>query len=249
MNSEAEWLACTNPDTMLYYLQGSVSVRKYRLFAAACCRSIWHLMTDQRSRRLVEVVERHLENQATDDEWKDASAAAHQAWADTSARLVPFLYGLPEQELTPEQLGAGNVLHSTTSAAWNLGYEAIRAQPGAEGRAMAHAVAIETARAVHEDYPNSPERPKQCDILRDIVGSPFYQVSLPQAILEWSDRTILRMAQTIYDDRQFEILSILADALEEAGCHDTVIMGHCRQGGEHVRGCWLIDLLLNKEQG
>jgi hypothetical protein len=55
------------------------------------------------------------------------------------------------------------------------------------------------------------------------------------------------MARTIYEDRRFEFLPFLADALEEAGCTDASILNHCREPGEHVRGCWLLDLILGKE--
>ena len=55
------------------------------------------------------------------------------------------------------------------------------------------------------------------------------------------------MARTIYEQRSFADLPILADALEDAGCHNEDILGHCRQPGEHVRGCWVVDLVLGKE--
>jgi hypothetical protein len=70
-------------------------------------------------------------------------------------------------------------------------------------------------------------------------GSPFRP---------WERGSVAELAQTIYDKRAFERLPVLADALEEAGCHDKVLLQHCRQQGQvHVRGCWLLDLLLGKE--
>jgi hypothetical protein len=54
------------------------------------------------------------------------------------------------------------------------------------------------------------------------------------------------MAQNIYQDRTFENLPLLADALEDAGCTDAAILSHCRKPGVHVRGCWAVDLLLGK---
>jgi hypothetical protein len=54
------------------------------------------------------------------------------------------------------------------------------------------------------------------------------------------------MAQAIYDGRTFDQLPILADALEEAGCHNSDVLAHCRSEGPHVRGCWVVDLLLGK---
>ncbi len=86
-----------------------------------------------------------------------------------------------------------------------------------------------------------------CDLLRCIIGNPFRRVSLNHAWLQWNDGTVRKMAQAIYDDRAFDRLPILADALEEAGCNEPAILEHCRQPGEHVRGCWVVDLLLGKE--
>ena len=56
----------------------------------------------------------------------------------------------------------------------------------------------------------------------------------------------LGIAKGIYQNRLFDQLPILADALEEAGCNDPDILNHCRQPSEHVRGCWLLDVLLGK---
>src|SRR5260370_13288911 len=87
----------------------------------------------------------------------------------------------------------------------------------------------------------------QAILLRDIFGNPFRPVALDPAWLAWNGGTVRKMAEAIYDDRAFDRLPILADALEEAGCTDRDILDHCRSGGDHVRGCWVIDLLLGKE--
>jgi hypothetical protein len=60
------------------------------------------------------------------------------------------------------------------------------------------------------------------------------------------DSDVLAIAQAISDERAFDRLSILADALEDAGCTDNAILEHCRGPGPHVRGCWVVDLLLGK---
>jgi hypothetical protein len=57
---------------------------------------------------------------------------------------------------------------------------------------------------------------------------------------------VLKLARAIYDDRAFDRLPVLADALEDAGCVERAILDHCRSGGEHVLGCWVVDLLLGK---
>jgi hypothetical protein len=58
--------------------------------------------------------------------------------------------------------------------------------------------------------------------------------------------TVPKLAAAIYDERAFDRLPVVADALEDAGCTDAAILGHCRAGGEHVRGCWAVDLELGK---
>jgi len=87
------------------------------------------------------------------------------------------------------------------------------------------------------------QRAIHCTILRDIFGNPFNPVTLDSA---WLTANVVGLAQSIYDERAFDRLPILADALEDAGCTNADILNHCRQPGEHVRGCWLVDLVLQK---
>jgi len=87
------------------------------------------------------------------------------------------------------------------------------------------------------------ERQHQANILRCIFGIPFHPVTADPSLLT---STALTLANGIYDDRAFDRLPILADALEEAGCTDREILGHLRGPGPHVRGCWCVDLLLGK---
>jgi hypothetical protein len=85
-------------------------------------------------------------------------------------------------------------------------------------------------------------------ILPDLFGPlPFRPVTMPPAILAWNDETVKRLAESVYSDRAFDRLPILADALEEAGCTDAGMLGHLRGPGPHVRGCWVVDLILGKE--
>ena len=85
-------------------------------------------------------------------------------------------------------------------------------------------------------------------MLRDIFGPlPFRPVTLDTRWLTWNHGTVPAIAHRMYEERAFHDLPILADALEDAGCTDADILAHCRQPGEHVRGCWVVDLLLGKE--
>jgi hypothetical protein len=80
-------------------------------------------------------------------------------------------------------------------------------------------------------------------ILRDIFGNPFRPVSAEPS---WLTSTVLQLAGGIYAGRAFDRLPILADALQDAGCDTTDILAHCRGPGPHVRGCWVVDLVLGK---
>jgi hypothetical protein len=90
------------------------------------------------------------------------------------------------------------------------------------------------------------ESAAQAALVREVFGNPFRTVRIPRALLLWHDGTIPRLAQSIYDERAFDRLPILADALEDAGCSDAETLTHCRGNGTHVRGCWVVDLLLSK---
>jgi hypothetical protein len=83
-------------------------------------------------------------------------------------------------------------------------------------------------------------------LLRCLFGNPFRPVTLEQSWLSWNGGTVVKLAQSIYSDRAFDRLPILADALEEAGAHDAEILAHCRGPGPHCRGCWVVDALLGK---
>jgi hypothetical protein len=91
-------------------------------------------------------------------------------------------------------------------------------------------------------------------ILLDVVGNPFRPTpTVDLGWLAWRGGTVPQLARAAYDERRPPgdtldpaRLALLADALEDAGCHDAEILGHLRGPGPHVRGCWAVDLLLNK---
>lgn len=83
--------------------------------------------------------------------------------------------------------------------------------------------------------------------LRDIFGSlPFRPVNIARDVLAWNDGTVGRIAEGIYEERAFDRLPILADALLDAGCDAEELLVHCRSVGPHVRGCWVVDTILVK---
>ena len=85
---------------------------------------------------------------------------------------------------------------------------------------------------------------KQLALAYDIFSNPFRPVTLDST---WLTSSVRKLGKAGYDDRTFDRLPILADALEEAGCTSSEMLDHFRSGGEHVRGCWALDLILEKQ--
>ena len=81
-------------------------------------------------------------------------------------------------------------------------------------------------------------------ILREVRANPF---RLLRFSARWRTVDSFGLARGIYEDRAFDRMPLLADALMDAGCDDDQIISHCRAGGPHVRGCWVVDLVLGKE--
>ncbi|MBP3955754.1 hypothetical protein J8F10_10715 [Gemmata sp. G18] len=88
------------------------------------------------------------------------------------------------------------------------------------------------------------ERRTRCYYAREVLGNPFRPVTFAP---DWRTSTALALAAQMYRSRDFSAMPILADALQDAGCENTDILNHCRGPGPHVRGCWGVDLVLEKE--
>ncbi|MCE9568268.1 MAG: hypothetical protein K8U57_40225 [Planctomycetes bacterium] len=83
----------------------------------------------------------------------------------------------------------------------------------------------------------------QCDLLREIFGNPVLPVAVDP---DWLTQTVVSVARQMYESRDFSTMPILADALQDAGCENVAVLAHCRQPGVHVRGCWVIDMILQR---
>jgi hypothetical protein len=88
------------------------------------------------------------------------------------------------------------------------------------------------------------ERKEQATLIRDIFCNPVRSITIDP---RWLTSTVVDLATAIYNERAFDRLPILADALMDAGCDNEEIIGHCRRDGPHVRGCWVVDKLLGKD--
>ncbi len=216
--TEAQWLACGDAGPMLTFLRGRAGERKVRLFACACCRRLWDLLGSPQARQAVEAAERYADGLA--DEAEVAAAAAALAYVRRPAGAGP----------------RGFFAHAAVSYLF----------AAAEGGAVSGAAAV-SSWACGADHSAGAAYAAQADLLRDVVGNPFRALPRPgPAWLAWEGGTVPKLAAATYEERAFDRLPILADALEEAGCTEAGLLSHLRGPGPHARGCWAIDLLLGK---
>jgi hypothetical protein len=155
---------------------------------------------------------------------------------------------------TGERYAEGLVNEEERQAAWEAAQRVVENAVAEQQFEQAAGAAdarrcVETTkyRIVRVENPESVWQPEQCNILRELLGPlPFRAILFNPDWLAWQSGVVLKLAQAIYDERAFDRLPILGDALEESGCTDADILNHCRRPGEHVRGCWVVDLILGK---
>jgi len=223
--TEQEWLASVEPGGMLRFLRDYASDRKLRLFACACCRHIWHFLTDRRCRAAVEQAERYADGQASKNDLTPVRVEASKAalredipyWRRTAFHACSNAVGDGPAPQVAEWVAIGTVGSASFKPSRRSEYEpAVAAQVG---------------------------------LLRDLFR-PFRPLMLDPAMQTPQAVTLARAA---YEQRDLPAghldparLAVLADALEEAGCDQADLLGHLRGPGEHVRGCWAVDLLLGE---
>ena len=217
--TEQEWLDyADDPRKMLSQLPRPWSGRKLRLLLCGCCRRFDHLLSDRRILQAAEVCERYVDRRrATKEELAAANAAVLAAHHDLEGPR-PF-----------ESLLALCLIMATLERITGRDIEGLVLIPQRSG-----------------EIDNATWREAHCELIRELFGNPFRPAALAPDWLRWNDGTVVKLARAIYNDRAFDRLPILADALEEAGCSDQDLLGHCRTGGEHVRGCWVVDTIIGK---
>jgi hypothetical protein len=228
--TEAEWLESVNPNAMLSFLRRKGSGRKFRLFACACCERFERLLPEGPFLNAFLMAEKLPDHTLPEEEVQAVIRALMKARGPSIA--VDAVGNAVRQAL--EYRPAPEGLRFDHADAQRAAYWAMEA---------AFALSVEKSTAVVRwSAAKRAERAAQAVILRDIF-EPFRRVKVPRAWLVWNDGTIPHLAWSIYAERAFENLPILADALEDAGCTDEALLAHCRGGGQHVRGCWAVDLL------
>ena len=201
----------------------------------------------------------------TEQEWQAASEpqallqflASNGKASDRKLRLFAVACSRRMWDRT-DDLGRNAVEAAENFADGSTGPEELRAArlacQGAGGQAAWYAAATNPAIAARNAARSAQagaatlgteadELLAQTILLREIFANPFRPLSNDQA---WLMPDLAKLAQAIYDSRAFDRMPKLADALEKAGCITEEILGHCRGSGPHVRGCWVVDIVLGR---
>jgi hypothetical protein len=223
--TENGWLRGLTPRTAVVLLP-KARARQRRLFACACARLCWDHLTDPAGRRAVEVAEAFCDGRAGKAELRAAAGAAWEAVAVRPALGHP----------SPAASATGAAMYAcATQLQWGA------------GQAVACAVECLTSAATTDtaERPAAMKRAHQAvrTLMHDVFGSPFRPVAFDP---RWRTEDTLGLARGIYEDRAFERLPLLRDALMNAGGADEAVLTHTRRR-THVRGCWLIDLILDRK--
>jgi hypothetical protein len=239
--TEREWQTSENPRDMASCLVNEHRVhrrkagrRKLRLFGCASCRLLWDLLTDPRSRAAVEYAEELADGVADPARSAAVMEGAQRAALDVRDRVMASrrAAGVPLRIVEPEMAAAEHlprVLYKRPDHS-ALAHWAMNAMIG-----YGHAEAHRQWRAALRDL--------AC-LLREIFGNPFRPAVRDRS---WLTSEVVALARGAYDERAFDQLPILADALQDAGCDSAEILAHLRGPGPHARGCWAVDLVLAKE--
>lgn len=228
--TEAEWHKSDSITTMLQFARAGTTDRKLRLFAVACCKNVWSFLPKY-SRAAVGVAELYADGFATIAQLKEAEQQVSQDAIEAGYSDGAIVCG-SYVVVKSAWIAAEGTSRSTKGVGW---------EPTSVPKPFRRKTA-EHARVTQREYEVWRQKRfcEQAHLLRDICN-PFRRNEIgvfPSTVIEF---TI-----SIYDERRYESMPILADVLEEAGCLDETILAHCRNSDLHTRGCWVIDHIIGK---
>lgn len=223
--TEPEWLSSTDPIPLLKRVGGRRNERKLRLFAVACCRRMTFLADDEVSQKALTLAELFADGQLAKPQRRNAYESV--AWGHRRSRVMWALAKVATQAATwSSHTSANGVAQSAVARQFS--------QPPVE---------LIPERESLRKQVRAVELQAQVRILHDIFGNPFRPVALDP---RWLTDPVVALASGIDAEKAFDRMPVLADALEESGCSEFDILNHCRGDDSHVRGCWVVDLMLGK---
>jgi hypothetical protein len=248
--TEIEWLACDMPHWMLQHLRPWK--RRHRKICLYVCASYRRLATKDHLPDpcliLLDAAERFADGLAGPAEYKTAKQAVSKMTRRDKrigGENGPPLYG--HYLLSALRFKHLPGWEGKAPVAERVNYLSDEMKRNREARRAMHAAVATEDQAVEIQKNYDAFMQDHTDFIRDIFGNPFRSQTINPNWLAWNRGTVPKIAQAIYDDRAFDELPDLADALEVAGCDNTDVLMHLRGPGPHVRGCWALDMLLGKE--
>lgn len=211
------WHTCRSPRKMFQTVLARPLPRRKQLAAVGFCRLAWHLLVDERSRHAVEMAERYAD-------WEVRAEDVVAVQEPARAVILERLETHPEaaSEVWDEIAYPADAAWRTSLSGENHLEMISERLAGPKGsKMMADMLA------------------RQADLLRDLFLPPG--VVAPMIDRDTLTANVRDLARTIYDERAFDHMPILADALMDIGCVDEMLLGHLREERLHVRGCWALD--------
>lgn len=236
--TEGGWSVCVNPLIMLRFLREArkASDRKCLLLVAACARRSWESLSPQ-ERHVYEVAERYVEGEATWHELSEVSLPRKGNARKPDTRLRQFV----DDTLARACEKSARAVYLQLSEAFEADHGFAERQQVAASLGLSEG-AVRDPRDGWIEASNG-ECLGQEMMIRDLFGNPFRPVIVESL---WLTPEAVELARTIYDERAFDRLPALGDALTTAGCRNADILEHCRSQAFHIRGCWAVDALLRK---
>jgi hypothetical protein len=229
--TEAEWLACEYPFALLKVVAPTADPRKLRLFVCACCARM--LAATPQDRRLL----------------RDYYAGSFEQLERALGVVEQFADGLvgadaleqAREDARDSMYVPGHIDYGGETGLWRE--VAVVAAAAAADEQLPKVLGVACLRAA-DGAGFAEEERWQAAVLRDVFGNPFRPVEFDPM---WRTDTAQTLARHIYAAREFGTLPILADALQDAGCENEDVLNHCRDLTHvHVRGCWVLDAVLDK---
>lgn len=218
--NEKLWLTTDRPLPMLQHAVQFASDRQWRLLICACLRAVWDELPEKLFRVAVALAE----------ELADGKALGRDL---TAARTNLSIAALNARRLNnvDESQWADYCRHALSEAPL---HDPLRLPPVDRGERFF--VEIDNGTMTTRD-------PRQCQVIRDVFGNPFREIALDDFVLDQHASAVKTLASEIYQKRAFELMPVLGDALEDAGCEDEAMLAHCREHPEHFRGCWVLETI------
>jgi len=226
------WLESAAPSQLGVFLGKRASQRKVGLFIRHLCRCFAEVFSDPRNQAALDVADRHEAGEASEADLLVAIAPVVEMAAQSQAGLA---------EWTLNRTGDVDTLRRLEMVA------RITREVATTG--FYPDVLMDLRRAVLEHgVGGGPRKNPIARAMRPLFLEHFGNPEQPVALdPSWHSDTVLSLARHIYESRDFSVMPILADALQDAGCDNDDVLIHCRDPQQvHVRGCWVVDLVLAK---